>query len=124
MVEKTLDLELQPGGVYISGISQKHMAEKHPADYSIISNYFEAIIMSPSFIGQAPQHANKIEFVKRILILEENDDGKTLRRHIALMAVSLERDDYGDYRVLSGYLLKEKEVTSRRAKGRLKIPKK
>lgn len=122
LVNDTLGTELDPGGVHCSVRALLHIQKDHAAEYSMIQANLERIIMDPTFIGQSPRHARNIEFIKRILVQEQGDDGVVLRRYVALAAVGLEPDEHGDYRVRSGYLVKEDDVTLWRSKGNLKIP--
>ncbi len=54
MINRTLGTELEPGDVYLSVRSQEHMAQKHPVDFSVIAPNFEKIVLSPTWVGQAP----------------------------------------------------------------------
>lgn len=124
VIGRTLDVDLEPGNCYVSSRAHQHIAEDHPRDYPIIWAHLERVVAEPTFIGQAPHHTENFEMVKRIRIFEEDESGTTLREYYALIAVSFECDRHGDYRVVSGYLLKEEEVTTRRLNNHLVIPKK
>lgn len=125
MVEKTLNLELEPGGLYLSAQAHKHIAEDHPTDYPIVGINLDNCVNNPNYIGQSPRHQRNIEFVKRLPVRDKLYDGtERIITYIALVAVSVERDQYGDYRIVSGYLIEEKDITTRRASGYLSLAKK
>lgn len=87
------------------------MAEDHPADYLAYLAALPTVVASPSFIGQAPGHGRNFELLQRIA----RADGK-----VVLVAIGLERDDAGEYRVRSCYLVTAETVDTRRQAGRLK----
>jgi hypothetical protein len=89
------------------------MAEDHPADYADCIAALPATIASPTFIGQAPGHTRNFEMVRRIA----RPDGQAV-----LVAIGLEVDDVGDYRVRSCYLISAATVDARRRAGRLIPP--
>lgn len=124
LVNRTLGTELEPGNVFCSVPAQKHMFDKHPADFSMVTANLPAIIQEPTYIGQAPHQARNLEFIKRIAVQEQDADEQVLRRYVALAAVGLAPDEQGDYRIRSGYLIDEEDVTLWRAKGNLLVPKK
>lgn len=122
MVNRTIGTELEPGGVYISVRAQLHMQRDHPADFPIISRHLESVILNPTLIGQSPRHSSSFEMVKRLRIIERDENGSTTMEFYSLLALSLELDQHGDYRVESGYSLKEEQVTQRRLSGHLLPP--
>lgn len=124
IVNRTLSLELGAGRVYLSARAHRHIAEDHPADYRLVIENLEIAVLEPTFLGQAPHHTRNFEAVKRIAVTEADENGRVLRRRYVLIAVSLVPDRHGDYRIVSGYTLKEEEVQTRRNNGRLLIPKK
>jgi hypothetical protein len=87
------------------------MAEDHPADYPMCIENLAAVVAAPTFIGQAPGHADNFEMIGRVGLA----DGR-----VVLVAIGLEPDDRGDYRVKSCYLLEPEKVQERRRAGRLK----
>lgn len=123
MVERTLEIELAAGGVYCSAQAQIHIEKKHPGDSPLILQHMKRIVEAPTWVGQSPRHNDSIEFVKRIKVQEQEEGGVVIREYHALLAVSLERDQYGDYRIESGYTISEEDVTPRRLKNRLLSPK-
>jgi hypothetical protein len=88
------------------------MAEDHPKDYEICIKHLEVAISDPTYIGQAPHHAANFEMIRRITTGERS----------MLVAIGLEPDRRGDYRVKSAYLIDPEDVEARRQKRRLKIP--
>ena len=64
----------------------------------------------PTYAGQGPNHAENFELVFEVLGESE----------VMLVAISLERDVKGRYRVRSTYLIKRSKVRARIANGRLR----
>jgi hypothetical protein len=108
-----LGTELEPGRVRLSEQAHRHIAEDHPDDYALCFPALAATIAAPSFIGQAPRRTGNFEMLRRI----NHPDGK-----VVLVAVGLEVDHAGDYRVRSCYLVPREQVDQRRRDGRLKPP--
>jgi hypothetical protein len=112
-VNAVLGTELEPGNVRLSETAHRHMAEDHPDDYAICIASLPYTIAEPSFIGQAPQHTSNFELLRRV----NHPDRKSV-----LVAVGLEMDRSGEYRVRSCYLVAAGTVDNRRRAGRLKPP--
>lgn len=110
-INATLGTELAPGRVRLSRQAHRHMAEDHAADYAACLTALPVAVAAPSFVGQAPNHGRNFELLRRIA----RPDGK-----IVLVAIGLEPDEAGDYRVRSCYLVTAETVNSRRLAGRLK----
>jgi hypothetical protein len=113
VINGALGTELEPGRVRLSAQAHRHIAEDHPADYAACIAVLPTAIASPSFIGQAPGHTRNFEMVRRIA----RPDGQAV-----LVAIGLEVDDAGDYRVRSCYLISAATVDARRRAGRLIPP--
>jgi len=113
VVNVTLGTELEPGRVRLSEAAHRHMAEDHPADYAACFTALRLAVASPSFLGQAPGLARNFEMVRRT----NRPDGKAV-----LVAIGLEPDQAGDYRVRSCYLVTADTVDARRRVGRLMLP--
>jgi hypothetical protein len=112
-INAVLGTDLEPGRVRLSAQPHRHIAEDHPGDYAVCFPSLAAAITAPSFIGQAPRRTGNFEMLRRI----NHPDGK-----VVLVAVGLEMDDAGDYRVRSCYLVTGEQVDQRRRDGRLKPP--
>jgi phage-Barnase-EndoU-ColicinE5/D-RelE like nuclease3 len=112
-INAVLGTELEPGTVRLSEIAHRHMAEDHAADYRDCIASIQLAISDPSFIGQAPKRINNFEMLRRI----RRNDNK-----VVLVAVGMEMDQDGDYRVKSCYLVAGEDVENRRQAGRLKPP--
>ncbi len=100
MINRTLELELAPGRVYLSARAHRHIAIDHAPDYRIVMDAIEATILSPTFVGQAPRHAANFEMIKRLAVIEEDEAGRTLKRYFVLVAIRLEPDENGCYRIV------------------------
>jgi|tagenome__1003787_1003787.scaffolds.fasta_scaffold20467564_2 hypothetical protein len=123
LVSRTLGMDLAPGRVYLSAAAHRHIAKEHPADYRMVISTLEAAIAQPTYLGQAPHQPDNFECIKRVTITEQDESGRVLHRYYVLIAICFEPDDHGDYRVVSGYAVKEIEVETRRQAGRLFPPK-
>lgn len=115
IVNDTLDTELEPGDLYLSREAHWHIACDHTADYDACIAALHRIGNAPSLLGQAPKHGRNFEMIARFRSADP-------ARSYVLIAVGLERDERGSYRVKSAYSLAEHEVTKRRMKGHLKAP--
>lgn len=67
----------------------------------------------PAAVGQAPKRTGNFEMLRRV----NHPDGK-----VVLVAIGLETDPAGEYRVRSAYLVSAQTVDERRRAGRLKAP--
>lgn len=114
LINRTLGTELDPGRVRLSPRAHRHIAEDHPNDYATCIAALPHAIAAPTYVGQAPHHAGNIELVKRV---------RGVQGWMVLVAVGLEPDKRGDYRVRSAYLIREATVEGRRLRGRLLVPK-
>ena len=112
LINDALDTELEPGRARLSRMAHQHMAIDHPADYPVCIVELAAAIAGPTFIGQAPGHSRNFEMIRRV----GRADGS-----VVLVAIGLEPDDRGDYRVRTCYLLEVEKVEERRRQGRLKL---
>ena len=106
-------MELEAGGVVMSGRAQLHAAKSHPADYSRCVPHIAAIVTNPLYIGDDFKNPGKIEMISRVPAI-----GSAI-----LVAVNIERDKRGDYNVVSFYPVDERKLGSRLDRGFLKIAK-
>jgi len=72
--------------------------------------FIETVVLDPSFIGQAPKHGRNFELLRRI----PGDGGDAI-----LVAVKMEPDERGDYRVVSFYRVTARELETKRSKGHI-----
>ena len=112
-INATLAMELEAGGVVMSGRAQLHAAKKHPLDYSRCMPHIAAIVTNPLYIGDDFRNPNKIEMISRVPAINS----------VILVAVNIERDTRGDYNVVSFYPVDERKLGSRLDRGFLKIAK-
>ena len=113
LINATLGTELEPGRVRLSTQAHRHIAEDHPDDYTTCIAALPDAITTPSFIGQGPGHTRNFEMVRRVA----RADGQAV-----LVAIGLEVDDKGEYRVRSCYLISADKVDERRRTRRLLSP--
>ena len=109
-INKALGTELEAGSARLSATSHKHMAEDHAADYAACLAALPSAIAGPTFVGQAPEHTRNFEIIKRV----PRPDRKAV-----LIAINMEPDERGAYRVVSCYLIEPEKVDARRAARRL-----
>lgn len=114
LINRTLGTELDPGRVRLSARAHRHIAEDHPEDYQTCIAALPGAIAAPTYIGQSPHHARNIELVKRV---------RGVEGWMVLVAVGLEQDRRGDYRLRSSYLVRESAVEGRRLRRHLFTPK-
>jgi hypothetical protein len=115
IVNKTLDMEVDPGEVIFSVPAQNHANRNHPGDAALIIPHLSQVIEDPMYVGDDFNNVGKIELVRMI----PNSGGKS-----ALIAVTVEMDDKGFYNICSSYLITQSELDKKRTKGILKNVKK
>lgn len=103
-INKALSLELEPGNVVLSAGAQKHARNSHPEEYARCLPHVAAVALNPLYVGDDFKNAGKIELVSRVPALGGG----------MLVAISIERDDGGDYAVTSFYPVGEKKIENRR----------
>ncbi|MEW6596597.1 MAG: hypothetical protein AB1429_03770 [Pseudomonadota bacterium] len=109
-INRTLDLELEPGEVIFTRSAQAHAERHHPQDFPKCLPYVGLITQSPQFVGDDFRNAGKIELISRIPSLGGG----------VLVAVTVERDRHGRYHVASVYPVSEAKIQNRRRQGYLK----
>jgi len=110
VINRTIGTELQPGLARLSSKAHRHVQVDHPEDYALCLRFIETVVLDPSFIGQAPKHGQNFELLRRI---PGNGGDATL------VAVKMEPDERGDYRVVSFYRVTARELEIKRGKGRI-----
>ena len=110
VVNKALGTDLMPGNVNLSVSAHRHIAIDHPLDYEICLSNMLQCISRPSYIGQGPSNARNFELICRT--------GRTDRRHI-LVAIGLDPNHSGNYRIVSSYLITHEKVELRRMNRRI-----
>lgn len=115
LINRTLKTDLEPGELYLSRQAHWHIAKDHPEDYAMCMSALRRVGQSPGLIGQAPKHADNFELVIRFRSSQQEGE-------YVLIAVGLERDRDGLYRVKTAYRVPERTITTRRAAGRLCLP--
>jgi hypothetical protein len=110
MINRTIGTELQPGLARLSSRAHRHAQIDHPEDYALCMRFIEAVVIEPSVIGQAPKHGRNFELLRRI----PGQDGDA-----TLVAIKMEPDERGDYRVVSFYKVTARELHNKRGKGHI-----
>ena len=108
-INRALGTELEPGRARLSARAHEHIAVDHPADYAVCLDLLPQVITNPSFIGQDPRHTENFELVRRV----------PLQAGAVLVAVCLEPDGHGAYRVVTAYLITPDKLDRRRRVGTL-----
>lgn len=117
LVNATLGTEIEPGNIYLSRKAHWHIARDHSEDYDSCMAALRRVGTLPGLIGQSPKHTSNFEAIVRFRSADPD-------RPFILVAIGLERDDRGSYRVKSAYSIDERAVERRRATGHLKVPRK
>jgi hypothetical protein len=112
-INRTLDLELEPGDVIFTAAAQAHAYKRHPADFPKCLPHVGPVVERPHYVGDDFKNPGKIELVARIAAL-----GGGL-----LVAIVVDLDENGRYKVSSLYPIGEKTIENRRQGGHLIIPK-
>jgi len=112
VINDALGTELDAGNARLSRTAHRHIAEDHPADYAVCMAHMAAVIAAPTYIGQAPRHGSYFEMIKRVSVGKEA---------AVLVAIGLEPDERGAYRIVSSYLLGAEEIERKRAAGYLRF---
>lgn len=73
-----------------------------------------AAVASPNFIGQAPAQPRNFEMIRRT---------RVSAGEVVLIAIGLDMDEQGDYRVRSGYSITTEKLDRRRQSGHVFTPK-
>ncbi|MDP2359049.1 MAG: PBECR2 nuclease fold domain-containing protein [Beijerinckiaceae bacterium] len=108
-IKTTIDVDLEPGPVVLTAGAQKHAASRHPEDYAECMPHLAGIIASPLYIGDDLNNLG-IELIGRIRALDS----------AVLVAVTIDKDERGRYRVCSFYPISEAKIENRRARRFLK----
>lgn len=99
-----IGLKVEPGEVIFSISAQKHAISRHPEEYALCLPHLTNAIISPTHIGQAPDHKN----VGIELIYEHVEE-----KVIILVAVHLEANEDGSYIVKSTYPIDRNKLERR-----------
>jgi hypothetical protein len=108
-INNTLGLELDPGPVVLTRAAQRHAARRHPEDYSQCLPHLAQVVLRPLYIGDDFKNEGKIELVGRVRAISS----------AILVAVALEADDAGHYRVCSFYPISEEKIEKRKERRHL-----
>ncbi len=109
-LNRALGLELEPGPVVFTVPAQRHALQSHPNDFHSCLPFVALAVKEPSYAGDDFKNPGKIELIRRM------PDKQGL-----LVAIILEPDSRGRYRVASMYPIPQKVIDQRRQAGRLKI---
>lgn len=112
-INRTLNMELNPGNARMSAKIHQKIAEKHFDDYTTCISNLEDCLRNPTFIGEDPKHSNKIELIKRV------GSGASP----VMVAICIEPDHKGCYGISSAYCISEAKLQAWRQSGQVKAPK-
>jgi hypothetical protein len=113
VIEATLGIEIEPGPVVFTVSNQKHSAVRHPDDFGRCLPHIGAVVANPTYLRDDFKNGGKIELIARVSAL-----GSGL-----LIAVEIEPDEFGRYRIASMYPVSQKKIDNRREAGTLLIVK-
>jgi hypothetical protein len=109
-INKTIGTELEPGDVVLSRAAQIHAARKHPLEYPHCLPHLAKVICDPLYIGD--DHKNRgIELIGRIAAIDS----------FVLIAVTMAKDERGNYNVLTFYAVRKEKIENRRKRGFVKV---
>lgn len=111
VINATLELELEPGGVLLSRSAQVHALSRHPDEYPLCFPHVASVIANPLYIGDDFNNGGSIELIGRVPALGS----------FMLVAVTVTLDGNGLYNVCSFYPIGEKKIQARRARGFLRV---
>jgi hypothetical protein len=112
LINRTLDLELDPGPVVLTTRAWRHVVHKHPEEAKDCLHLVPGIIGNPLYIGDDFRNPGKIEFVGRV----------SAQGYGLLVAVNTNKDKKGRFEVTTFYSITEFQIQSRLATGHLKRP--
>jgi hypothetical protein len=109
-VGRKLNIRLRPGTVHFTIPAQRHSFRRHPKDFHICLPYLSQAVNNPTYVGQSPGHRNSgFELVLEV------PGGRTN----ILVALVLNPDARGVYRVTSIYRIDNNTIFRRLRKGYL-----
>jgi hypothetical protein len=111
----TLDLELDPGLVILTGGAQVHAMRKHPTEYPIYQPHIAAVIADPLYVGDDFNNPGCIEIIG---IVPPPISG------FVLVAIGIEINADGNFHVRSFYPVSRQKIQKRLEKGFLRNLKK
>src|SRR4051812_36736441 len=104
LIESTLAIEVEAGPVVFTVSNQKHSATRHPDDFGRCLPHIGAVVAKPIYLRDDFKNGGKIELIARVSAL-----GSGL-----LVAVEIQPDDFGRYRIASMYPVSQKKIDNRR----------
>jgi hypothetical protein len=113
LIEATLGIEVEPGPVVFTVSNQKHSATRHPDDFGRCLPHIGSVIANPTYLRDDFKNGGKIELIARVTALRSG----------LLIAVEIEPDELGRYRISSMYPVSQKKIDNRREAGTLLIVK-
>lgn len=108
-INSLLIQELKHGVVHLSNKTIRHVMEKHPKDYEVCLGNLELVISKPDFVGQSPLHKENFVVVKKVDEI------------FIMVAISSIADEYGEYPIMSTYLIPSSTVRRRIRVGYFKM---
>jgi len=112
VINRTLGHDLDDGEVVFTGGAQAHAMKRHAEEFVRCLPHVGSIVCNPDFMGDDFHNPGKIELIGRVPAL---DGG-------VLVAVIVEPDESGRYRIASCYRVSAKKIENRRQKGLLRPP--
>lgn len=109
LVNTVLRCALKPGLVHFSAANQDHAFDRHGEEFLACAPHVAAAVLAPEYIGQSP-HLEGFEMVRRV---DQIPGG------YVLVALTLQADEFGRYRVQSVYPINAGALNSRLRKRRL-----
>lgn len=112
-INKSLDLELDPGAVVLTASHQVHASRRHPDDYARLLPHIASVIANPLYVGDDGRNPESFELIGRASVVAE----------MVLIAIKFEPDENGNYQVASFYPVSAARIQGRRERGFLHLVK-
>lgn len=110
VINRTIGTNLLAGDIVLTSGGQIHANRNHPRDYPKCLPHLASVVSAPLYIGD--DFANSgIELISRPPLLKS----------AMLVAVSIVRNESGQYEISSFYTAAEGKIQSRREKGFLRV---
>lgn len=111
LINRVLGYELEAGDLVLKFAAQIHAEKRHPEEFSVMFPALAEVLASALYVGDDHNNPNKIELIGKI----QNRD------QFILIAVTIEVDNDGSYKVVSFYPVSQNKIQNRREKGFLKL---
>ena len=110
MINRTIGTDLAEGEVILTSQKHDHVIKRHPRDYAVCLPHIASVIADPLYIGDDLKNSG-FEIIGQVQVVSS----------FVLVAIEIEPDEVGKYRVATFYMISETKIQSRRQKGYVKV---